>query len=48
MPLPVRLGSGIAIRVDYFAPVPVKPRGKTYMLLFTDRFSRRADVFAVT
>lgn len=26
----------------------VTPRGNTYILLFTDRFSRRADMFAVT
>ena len=24
------------------------PRGNTYILLFTDRFSRRTDMFAVT
>ena len=31
-----------------FGPLPVTPRGITYVLLFTDRFSRRADMFAVT
>ena len=28
--------------------LPVTPRGNTYILLFTDRFSRRADMFPVT
>ena len=46
MPLPE--GLGIAISVDYFGPLPVTPLGNTYMLLITDRFSRRADMFAVT
>ena len=26
----------------------VTPRGNTYILLFTDRFSRRGDMFPVT
>ena len=46
MPLPE--GLGVAISVDYFGPLPVTPRGKTYILLITDRFSRRADMFPVT
>ena len=46
MPLPK--GPGIAVSVDYFAPLAVTPRGNTNTLLFTDRFSRRADMFAVT
>ena len=46
MPLPH--GPGIAIRVDYFDPLPVTPRGKTYILLITARLSRRADLFTVT
>ena len=46
MPLPE--GPGIAINVDYFGPLPVTPRGNTYISLITDRFSRRADVFTVT
>ena len=41
-------GSGIAVSVYYFGPLPVTPRGNTYILLFTDRFSRRADMYAVT
>ena len=39
---------GIAISVGYFGPLQVTPRGKTYILLITDRFSRRADMFPVT
>ena len=46
MPLPE--GPGVAISVDYFGPLPVTPRGNTYILLVTDRFSRRADMFPVT
>ena len=46
MPLPE--GRGIAIRVDSFGLLPVTPRGNSYILLATDRFSRRAQVFAVT
>ena len=46
MPLPEV--PSIAVSVDYFAPLPVTPRGNTYILIFTDRFSRQADMFAVT
>ena len=46
MPLPE--GPGIAVSVDYFGPLSVTPRGNTYIRLFTDRFSRRADMYAVT
>ena len=46
MPLPE--GPGIAVSVDCFGPLPVTPRGSTYILLFTDRSSRRADMFPVT
>ena len=46
MPLPE--GPGIAVSVDFFDPLPITPRGNTYILIFTDRFSRRADMFAVT
>ena len=46
MTLPER--SGIAVSVDYFGSLPVTLRGNTYIQLFTDRFSRRADMYAVT
>ena len=46
MPLPE--GPGVVISVDYFGPLPVTPRGNTCILLITDRFSRRADMFPVT
>ena len=46
MPLPE--SPGVAVSVDCFGPLPVTPRGNTYILLFTDRFSRRADMFPVT
>ena len=41
-------GPGIAVGVDYFGSFPITPRGNTYILLFTDRFSRRAYMFPVT
>ena len=46
MPLPEC--PGVAISVDYVGPLPVTPRGNTYIFLITDRFSRRADMFPVT
>ena len=46
MPLPE--GPGIVVSFDYFGALLVTPRGDTYILLFTDRFSRRADVYAVS
>ena len=47
--LPVHLPNspGVAVSVDYFGPLPITARGNSYILLFTDRFSRRADMFAV-
>ena len=41
-------GPGVAVSVDYFSPLQVTPGGNTYILLFTDRFSRWADIFSVT
>ena len=46
MPLPE--GPGVATSVDNFDTLPVTPRGNTYILLITDRFSRRADILPVT
>ena len=40
--------AGILVSVDYFGPLPTTPRGNTYVLLFTDRFSRRADMYGTT
>ena len=45
LPLPSR--PGIAISIDYFGPVPVTPKANSYILL-TDRFSRRANMYAVS
>ena len=45
MPLPE--GPGIGVSVDYCGPLPVTTRGNTYILLFNNRFSRRADMYAV-
>ena len=46
--VPLPNSPGISISVDYFGPLPTTVRGNSYILLFTDRFSRRADMFAVT
>ena len=46
--IPLPSGPGVSISVDYFGPLPRTPRGYSYILLFTDRFSRRADLYAVT
>ena len=39
---------GISVNVDYFGPLQIAGRGNSYILLFTDRFSRRVGMFAVT
>ena len=41
-------GPVMAASVVYFGPLPVPPRGNTYILLVTDRFSRRAGMFPVS
>ena len=46
MPLPE--DPGIAGSVDYYGPLPVTQRGNTYILVFTDRFSRQTDMHPVT
>ena len=46
--IPLPNSPGVAVSVDYFGPLPITARGNAYILLFTDRFSRRADMFAVT
>ena len=46
--VPLPSSPGISISVDYFWPLPTTARGNSYILLFTDRFSRRAELFAVT
>ena len=48
LPIPLPNSPGVAVSVDYFGPLPITARGNSYILLFTDRFSRRADMFAVT
>ena len=39
---------GISVSVGVFEPLPTTAEGSFYILLFPDRFSRRADMFAVT
>ena len=46
MPLPNT--PGVFGSVDYFGPLPTTARENSYILLFTDRCSRRADMIAVT
>ena len=46
--MPLLEGPGIAVGVHYSGPLPVTPRCNTCILLFTDRFSCRADMLAVT
>ena len=48
LPIPLPNSPSSAISVDYFGPLPITARGNSYILPFTDRFSRRADVFAIT
>lgn len=36
------------VSVDYFESLPATPKRNTSILLFTDRFSQRADMFTVT
>ena len=47
LPIPLPNSPGVAVSVDYFGPLPITARRNLYILLFTDRFSRRADMFAV-
>ena len=46
MPLPEI--PGVAVSVDYSGLLPATARCNTYIMLFTDRVSRRADMFNVT
>ena len=46
--IPLPNGPGKSVSVDYFGPLPTTARGNSYILLFTYRFSRRVDMFAVT
>lgn len=44
MPL-LSAGHGIAIIVDHSGRIPAVPRSSTYISLYIDRFSHRAEVF---
>ncbi|CAB1116000.1 unnamed protein product [Ectocarpus sp. CCAP 1310/34] len=46
MPLPQRPGT--VVGVDFLGSLSVTAKGNSYILLFTDRFSRKAHMFAVT
>ena len=45
--LPLPNGPGILVSVDDFGPLPLTPRGNAYILLFMDRSSRHADMYAL-
>ena len=45
---PIPNGPGINVSIDYFGPLPLTPRGNVHIVLLTDRFSRLADMFAVS
>ena len=45
--LPLPDGPGVSVSVDYFVPLSLTPRGSSYILLFTDRFCCRAEMYAV-
>ena len=47
-PIPLPNSPGVAVSVDYFGPLWITGQGNSYILLFADRYSRRADMFAVT
>ena len=44
IPMPLREGPLIAISVDCSGPLPVTPRGNSYILLVADRYSHRPSV----
>ncbi len=46
--IPLPSGPGEAISPDYFGPLPLTDNGCKYILLITDRFSRRAAMYAVS
>ena len=46
--MPLRECPDVAISVDYFGPLSVTSRGNTFIVVITDRFSRRADMFPFT
>lgn len=46
--LPVPNGPGVYVAIKYFGPLTVTARGTSYIVMFTDRFSRHAGMYAVT
>ena len=41
-------GPGEAMSLDYFGPLPTTSSGNKYILLITDRFSRRSAMYSVS
>lgn len=48
LPMSLPNSPGIFISVDYFEPLPTTARGNSFVVLFTDQFSHRADMLTVT
>ena len=48
VPIPLPKGPGIAISIAHFIPPPVTPLGNNFISLVPDRFSRHAEILAVT
>ena len=46
--LPLPSDFGVAVSVAYFGPLPIIRQESSYLLLLTNRFSRRADMYAVS
>ena len=46
--IPLPNGPGEAISLDYVGLLPITSNGCKHILLITDRFSRRAAMYAVT
>ena len=46
--LPLLNGPGITVSVDFFGSLPRTSRRNVHILLFTDRFSRRANMCVVS
>ena len=48
LPIPLPNTRGVSVSVNYFGSLPNTARGNFYIILFTDRLSRRVDMFDVT
>ena len=46
--MPLSIGPGQIVSVDYFSPSPITRNGNKHILLYTDRFNRHITAYAVT